>query len=202
MAAHRHKCSVHAYVLMSNHVHLLVTPEASGAVAAMMQDLGRRYVRIFNDLYERTGTLWEGRYKASMIDSECYFLLCQCYIELNPVRAGMVANPADYRWSSHRHYAYGFNSPVLSHHSIVQQLANDDVSRREAYLDLFKVPLDPAVIDLIRSTTNKGWPIGSEEFVRRVEAALGRPAKPPKRGRPHKEPEESEGQREQQKMLI
>jgi putative transposase len=187
---------------MSNHVHLLVTPDASGAVAAMMQDLGRRYVRIFNDMYERTGTLWEGRYKASMIDTERYFLLCQRYIELNPVRASMVANPADYRWSSHRHYVDGFSNSLLTHHSIIDGLASEEASRREAYLDLFKVPLDPAVVDLIRSATNKGWPLGSEQFVQRVEAALGRPARPPKRGRPHKETEESEGQAEGQKMLI
>jgi putative transposase len=199
-AADRHKCAVHAYVLMSNHVHLLVTPQTGDAVASMMQDLGRRYVRIFNDLYARSGTLWEGRYKASMIDSERYFLTCQRYIELNPVRAGLAGSAADYRWSSHRHYVYGFSNPMLTPHSIMQSLATEDSARREAYLALFKEPLDPAVVDLIRSSTNKGWPIGSEDFVRRVEVALGRGARPPKRGRPRKQ---SEGpQADQQEMLI
>jgi len=172
---------------MPNHVHLLVTPEASGAVAAMMQDLGRRYVRIFNDLYGRTGTLWEGRYKACLIDTERYFLTCQRYIELNPVRARLTSNPADFRWSSHRHYVHGFANAVVTPHAIMRQLATDDAARREAYLALFKQPLDPAVIELIRSSTNKGWPLGSEPFIRQVEAALGRAARPPKRGRPPRE---------------
>src|SRR5438309_11554639 len=119
-AAARHRCSVHAYVLMPNHVHLLVTPTEPGAVAAMMQDLGRRYVRLFNDIHARTGTLWEGRYKAAMIDTERYFLICQRYIELNPVRAGMVTAPADYPWSSHRHYAYGTNNALVTPHLLVQ----------------------------------------------------------------------------------
>jgi putative transposase len=172
---------------MPNHVHLLVTPGSAGSLASMMQDLGRRYVRIFNDIHGRSGTLWEGRYKAAMIDTEPYFLTCQRYIELNPVRASLVANPADFRWSSHRHYVHGASNPLVTPHSITQRLANEDAARREAYLDLFKQPIEPAVIDLIRSRTNKGWPLGSEDFLQQVEAALGRGARPPKRGRPCKQ---------------
>ena len=193
-AAVRHDCAIHAYVLMPNHVHLLVAPNHAGAVASMMQDLGRRYVRIFNDVHGRSGTLWEGRYKAALIDSERYLLTCHRYVELNPVRAGLVRDPAEFRWSSHRHYALGANNPLLTRHEIFERLANDDLLRRAAYLELFKVPLEPAVIDLIRASTNKGWALGSEEFIQRVEAVLGRAVRPPKRGRPAKPVETTEAQ--------
>jgi putative transposase len=183
-AAGRHACAIHAYVLMPNHVHLLVTPAAPGSVAAMMQDVGRRYVRVFNDTHERTGTLWEGRYKAAMVDTERYLLTCQRYVELNPVRAHLVADPAQYRWSSHRHYILGTNNPLLTAHEVQLRLAIDDTERRAAYAALFREALDPDVIDLIRTTTNKGWVLGSEAFVQRVEEMLGRRARAPKRGRP------------------
>jgi putative transposase len=186
IAAGRHRCLIHAYVLMPNHAHLLTTPEQPGGVASMMQDLGRRYVRIFNDVHARTGTLWEGRYKAAMIDSERYFLICQRYIELNPVRAGMVTAPADYPWSSHRHYAYGTNNALVTPHLLVQSLAPGDAERREAYLALFREKLGPELINAIRSATNQGWAVGSEAFLQRVGAILGRAVRPPKRGRPKK----------------
>ena len=185
-AAARHRCAVHAYVLMPNHVHLLVTPTEPGAVAAMMQDLGRRYVRLFNDIHERTGTLWEGRYKAAMVDTERYFLTCQRYIELNPVRARLVDHPASFCWSTYRHYALGAKNPLVIAHELVLRLATGETARREAYTALFDEPLSAEALDKIRSCTNKGWAIGSEEFVRWIETALGRPAKAPRRGRPKK----------------
>ena len=185
-AATRHRCAIHAYVLMPNHVHLLVTPTEPGAVGAMMQDLGRRYVRIFNDIHQRTGTLWEGRYKAAMVDTERYFLICQRYIELNPVRAGLVDHPASFRWSTFRHYALGAKNLLVTAHELVLRLAIDETGRREAYTALFDEPLSAEALDKIRACTNKGWAIGSEEFVRWVERALGRPAKAPPRGRPKK----------------
>jgi putative transposase len=183
-AAARHRCAVHAYVLMPNHVHLLVTPTEGGAVGAMMQDLGRRYVRIFNDIHQRTGTLWEGRYKAAMVDTERYFLTCQRYIELNPVRAALVDHPASFRWSTYRHYALGAKNLLVSAHELVMRLAIDEATRREAYAALFDEPLSAEALDKIRCCTNKGWAIGSDEFVQWVEKALGRPAKAPPRGRP------------------
>ena len=185
-AAARHRCAVHAYVLMPNHVHLLVTPTEPGAVAAMMQDLGRRYVRLFNDIHERTGTLWEGRYKAAMVDTERYFLTCQRYIELNPVRARLVDHPASFCWSTYRHYALGAKNPLVIAHELVLRLATGETARREAYAALFDEPLSAEALDNIRSCTNKGWAIGTEEFVRWIETALGRPAKAPRRGRPKK----------------
>jgi putative transposase len=185
-AAARCDCAIHAYVLMPNHVHLLLTPAAPGSVSTMMQDLGRRYVRVFNDIHGRTGTLWEGRYKAALIDSERYFVVCQRYVELNPVRAGLTVHPAEFRWSSHRHYALGVNNPLVSVHSLITRLALDDTERRDAYSALFKEPLEAHVIEQIRAATNKGRVLGSEAFIKRVESASGRRASAPKRGRPPK----------------
>lgn len=110
-SAVRRGCEIHAYVLMTNHVHLLVTPSEAGAVGAMLQDVGRRYVRVINTLHNRTGTLWEGRFKSSLVDTETYLLSCHRYIELNPVRAGIVTHPAAYPWSSYQHYAAGKINP-------------------------------------------------------------------------------------------
>ena len=185
-AATRHGCAIHAYVLMPNHVHLLVTPGAAGCIAAMMQSIGRRYVRLFNDCHNRTGTLWEGRYKASLVDCERYFLTCQRYIELNPVRASIVEHAANYPWSSHRHYAFGACDALLTPHALFNALAEDETARRAAYRELFEECIAPDLLDQIRANTNRGWAFGSETFLCRVEAALGRAARPPKRGRPFK----------------
>lgn len=195
-AAARHQCAIHAYVLMSNHVHLLVTPSAVGAVAAMMQDVGRRYVRLFNMIHDRSGTLWEGRYKSSLIDSETYLLTCHRYIELNPVRAGLVGHPMHYPWSSHVHYALGERNPLITRHALFDQLAGD----RDAFVALFHTEIKPEVLDLIRTTANRGWALGPEAFLDRIESALGRIARPPKRGRPFKS--EKEIDRQTSEMLI
>jgi putative transposase len=168
---------------MPNHVHLLVTPREGEGVAMMMQELGRRYVRLFNDTYQRSGTLWEGRYKAAMIDSERYFLTCQRYVELNPVRAALVGDAADFPWSSPRHSAVGVRNRLVTPHEIFLSLGPEEAARRSAYAALFSDPIPAQEIERIREATNKGWPLGSEAFVKRVETALGRPARPPKRGR-------------------
>ena len=186
-ASDRHGCAVHAYVLMPNHVHLLVTPHSIGGVAATMQDVGRKYVRLFNETHERTGTLWEGRYKSSLVDTERYLLTCHRYIELNPVRARLADSPVHYRWSSHRHYALGARDPLITRHAIFDRLADDELERRNGFLALFREELDDATIERIRHTANRGWPLGSEEFLDRIEAALGRSARPPKRGPPFKD---------------
>jgi len=182
-AAGKHGCAIHAYVLMPNHVHLLVTPAARDGVSMMMQEVGRRYVRLFNDTYNRTGTLWEGRFKAAMIDSERYFLTCQRYVELNPVRAALVEKPEDYGWSSHRSCAFGVRNPLVTPHDTFTSLGHDDGARRAAYLALFTATIPVQEIERIREATNKGWPLGSQAFVQQIEAALGRPAQPSKRGR-------------------
>jgi putative transposase len=198
-AATRHRCAIHAYVLMPNHVHLLATPERFGGVAGMMQDVGRRYVRLFNDSYDRTGTLWEGRYKSSLIDSESYLLTCHRYIESNPVRAQLVPGPEQYPWSSHRHYARGSRDSLITRHSIFERLDATDVARRRAFVALFETPLDDETVERIRAAVRKGWALGSEDFLNQVEIRLGRSAKPPKRGRPFKQAGADE---ESQKMLI
>jgi putative transposase len=185
-AAARHRCAIHAYVLMSNHVHLLVTPTAVGAAAGMMQDLGRRYVRLFNEVHQRSGTLWEGRYKSSLIDSETYLLTCHRYIELNPVRAGLVKHPVQYRWSSHAHYALGAKNALVTRHAVFDGLGDDEAARRSTFAAQFSEPIGQALIERIRVTTNRGWPLGSDNFLDQIEAALGYSARPPKRGRPFK----------------
>lgn len=193
-AARRYHCAIHAYVLMANHVHLLVTPSVQGAVAGMMQDLGRRYVRLFNKRYERTGTLWEGRYKSCLIDSEAYLLTCHRYIELNPVRAGMVRDPLQYRWSSHAHYALGAASTLLTRHELLDRLAGS----MESFMAGFRDQIKPETLQRIRTATRKGWALGEDDFLNRVEGVLGRSVRPPKRGRPFKSKEE----RGQSEMLI
>lgn len=117
-AAARRGCDIHAYVLMGNHVHLLLTPQEAGATSAMLQDVGRRYVRVINNIHNRTGTLWEGRFRSSLIDSESYLVVCHQYIELNPVRAGMVGGPADYPWSSHLHYRGARTGSFITPHPL------------------------------------------------------------------------------------
>ncbi len=172
---------------MPNHVHLIATPNKVGAVAQMMQDLGRRYVRIFNDAHSRTGTLWEGRYKSSLIDSDAYLLTCHRYIELNPVRARLVDVAADYRWSSHRHYVFGERNPLITEQRLFDSLGDVESSRRAAFRNLFDQAIEAGSIERIRVHVNKGWALGSDSFLDEMERKLGRMLRPPKRGRPLKQ---------------
>ena len=132
-AARKHDCAIHAYVLMTNHVHLLVTPSTEHGLGKMVQMSGRYYVQYFNHQYRRTDTLWEGRYKASLIDSERYLLTCQRYIEMNPVRANMVGQPAEYPWSSYPVNAGGMLSDLVTHHELYLQLGATTAERQLAY---------------------------------------------------------------------
>lgn len=186
-AMSRHGCALHAYVLMTNHVHLLLTPLANDAVSLAMRDLGRCYVQQYvNKAYGRTGTLWEDRFKASLVDAEAYFLTCSRYIELNPVRAGMVSHPADYRWSSYRHHALGEPNSWLASHPLFRRLGASPQERRSAYEALFRDELGEEQLRTIRAAANAGWPIGGDHFKDQIEAALERTARPPRRGRPQK----------------
>jgi putative transposase len=169
---------VHAYVLMTNHVHLLVTPEAAESVPTTMQSLGRRYVRHVNAQYRRTGTLWEGRYRAAPIDSDNYFFSCCRYIELNPVRARMVDHPRHYRWSSYRAHAEGKDDPLAAFHPVFRRLGRTVEARQEAYRDLFKVKLAQDFVEAIRKATNGGWALGDERFRKQIAAAAKRRAAP------------------------
>jgi len=184
-AASRHDCAVHAYVLMTNHVHLLLTPGRPDAVSRTMQDVGRRYVQYVNSRYRRTGTLWEGRFKASMVDSEHYFLACCRYIELNPVRAAIAQAPEGYPWSSHRHYAMGEENGLLQEHEEYRRLGTTETARQSAYRALFsRTDETETCLREIRETVARGWPLGSERFKDQIAAALERAARPPRRGRP------------------
>jgi len=178
------ECKIHAYVLMTNHVHLLVSTDKAEAVGTMMKALGQRYVQYINKMYKRTGTLWEGRYRSCPTQAETYLLACQRYIELNPVRASMVNHPAEYRWSSYATNAQGADSAIVQPHAVYEALGLDATSRQAAYRELFRYQLDIGVVDVIRKATNGNYALGSALFVQQIEAALGRRVTAGKAGRP------------------
>jgi len=184
--AQKFGCAVHAYVLMSNHVHLLLTPQAPKAASTLMQSVGRRYVQHVNRLYGRSGTLWEGRFKASVVNAEEYLLTCYRYIELNPVRAGMVKRPEDYAWSSHGANALGTKSELLTDHPLYLRLGQTQEERLEAYRCLFRAQLNDEELDAIRKNVNQGLPLGGDRFRAKIEATLGRKLTSETRGRPKK----------------
>ena len=186
---------------MTNHVHLLVTPDHAESIPRFIIALGRRYVQYINTTYRRTGTLWDSRYKSSLIQAETYLISCQRYIELNPVRAAMVDDPAHYRWTSYRHNALGQSNPYLTAHALYLALDRDDETRRAAYRDLFRVQLDTKAIDDIRLALNQNQPLGNSRFHAKIEAVTGqrREAKP--RGRPRVQHDESAAHDEGQGKL-
>ncbi len=177
-------CAVHACVLMTNHVHLLVTPKEADGASLLMKHLGQRYVQYVNRAYGRSGTLWEGRFRSCLAESDGYVLACYRYIELNPVRAGMVAHPREYRWSSYRSNAEGKASELIMPHRQYLRLAKDPAERRAAYRALFRSELDPQVVRAIREATNGGYALGGKRFQAQIEAALGRRVTRGKAGRP------------------
>jgi putative transposase len=169
---------------MTNHVHLLVTPMSEHGVSHLMQDLGRKYVRYVNHTYRRSGTLWEGRYKSSLIDSEAYLLTCMRYIELNPLRANMVADPGEYRWSSYAANAQGQDNLLLTPHPVYKQLGVDPVSCQHAYHELFHNHMDHIAIHAIREALNQELVLGREDFKDRIEQMTKRQTRPGRSGRP------------------
>jgi putative transposase len=175
--AARFGCAIHAYVLMTNHVHLLLTPEKANSVALLMKNLGQRYVQYVNRVYRRSGTLWEGRFRSCLTQNDDYVLACYRYIELNPVRAAMVRHPRDYRWSSYSGNAEGKNDPLLTPHEQFLRLGRSDPARRESYRALFKAHLDEPLVDQIRQATNGNHALGNARFQEEIEAALGPRAK-------------------------
>jgi putative transposase len=199
VALDAHEVDLHAWVLMSNHVHLLATPRADTAVSGMMQMLGRRYVRWFNDRHERTGTLWEGRFRASPVDTDAYLLACMRYIELNPLRACMVRHPGEYRWSSFAANALGLPDPLVTPHPVYLALRSTRRDRIAAYRRLCGEPLGEDLLAAIREAADSGLVLGSEHFKDRIEAATALPARRRKNGRPRGAAPEATGEREQQK---
>ena len=178
---------MHAYVLMTNHVHLLMTPTRAGQVAHVMQSLGRRYVRYVNDRYRRTGTLWEGRYKACLVQSNEYLMRCYRYIELNPVRARMVAAPADYAWSSFHRNANLVEDSLVRPHPVYMALGGDAEERATTYRDFVRDAATEEEIEEIRLYLQRQYASGSARFREFVEAQLRRRAGPAKIGRPAKD---------------
>ena len=191
-AARHHGCAVHAYVLMTNHVHLLLTPAAAEGPSRLMQWLGVRYVRHVNTTYQRSGTLWEGRFRAAPIESESHLLACYRYIELNPVRGHMVAGPGDYPWSSYCAHTEGVADPVVTDHALYEALGATAAERQAAYRTLFREVPDEAWIAELRAATNGGWALGSARF--KAQIAAGRRATPLPRGRPQDEDDTEDGE--------
>lgn len=184
--AQAHNVAIHAFVLMLNHVHLLLTPADGMAMSRMMQALGRRYVLWFNRRHARTGTLWEGRFRASVVESERYLFACSRYIEMNPVRAGLVADPADYRWSSFAHHVGLRPEPLISEHPLVWSLGNTPYERQAAYRRLFDQPFEASETQRIRSAIQGGWAIGDAQFASMIGDLAQRRALPSQSGRPRK----------------
>ncbi len=178
----KHNCKLHAYVLMTNHVHLLMTPKDNYSIGAVMQYVGRTYVRYFNDLYQRTGTLWEGRYKSAVIDSEHYLLTCYCYIEQNPLRAGMVKDINQYPWSSYHYNTKASNDDLIQPHDIYLLLGSNDKERCINYQSIFTQTIPEKTIKMIRDLTNKSFVLGNDKFISQIEAHLKRRIKPKTRG--------------------
>ena len=184
----KYHCQLYAFVLMTNHVHLLVNSDKAGGVSGLMQYIGRRYVRYINAKYQRTGTLFEGRFKSSLIDSERYLLTCMRYIELNPVRAGLVSKPREYYWSSYRHHVAEQPLEWLTNPPEYQALAATPVLRAAAYSELFKQVLQSVELENIRDHLNKNCALGQDKFLKQIEAVSGRRADIVKQGRPRKAP--------------
>lgn len=178
------ECEVHTYVLMTNHVHLLVTPKHETELAELMKCLGQRYVQYINRKYKRSRTLWEGRFKSCITDGAKYVLACYRYIELNPVRAGMVNHPGEYSWSSYGLNAQGESNDLVTPHEIYLALGACRQLRKQAYRSLFKSEMSDELIDCIRVSTNGNYALGSTKFKEQIEAMLGRRVCPGKPGRP------------------
>jgi putative transposase len=188
-AASRFGLMIHGWVFMTNHIHLLVTPETDDSLSKAMQFLGRRYVRYFNQTYERTGTLFEGRFKSCLVQQSDYFLVCLRYIELNPVRARMVEDPADYRWSSYSANAFGRPAKIWTPHPLYLGLGESDSERQARYRSLFESRIEGKLISDIRQAVNRGLAFGSERFGQEIEDLGGRRQRQLKRGpKPRREP--------------
>lgn len=189
-------CSVdiHAYVLMTNHVHLLATPRVDPqAVSAMMKRIGQGYVQRFNRRYRRTGTLFEGRFRSCLVGETRYLLACHAYIELNPVRAGMVGHPGEYRWSSYAGNAQGRPDPIITPHAVIHDLGHTPTQRQAGYRELFRQHLAEGLVDEIRQVTHSGLVLGTPHFQQQVAELLGRRTVRGTPGRkPRRPPEDAE----------
>lgn len=175
---------IHAWVFMTNHTHLLATPTTNNGISKLMQALGRRYVRYFNRRHDRTGTLWEGRFRSNLVQTTNYLLTCYRYIEMNPVRAHMVDDPSQYPWSSYRCNALGKDSALCTPHAEYLILGRSKAERLRLYRELFKKHIRTDLLDEIRTAVNSGLALGDHDFKRELEQSLGRRVTPANIGRP------------------
>jgi putative transposase len=176
---------------MPNHVHLLVSPSTEDGISLLMRHLGSRYVHYVNRVYQRTGTLWEGRFRSSLIGGERYLLACHHHIESNPVQERLVAGPADYEWSSYRHHADGREDPLIQNHRIYLELGANDRERQRAYRERFRNLIDGEERAEIRRAINGGLVLGEDHFKDEIERVVARRVRPGKSGRPRKRSEET-----------
>ncbi len=183
-AATRYECAVHAYVLMTNYIHILATPKDKHGISLMIQYIGRRYVPYINASYGTSGTIWEGRYKASLIHDEQYLLTCMRYIELNPIRADMTKSPGHYRWSSYRSNAQGKEDKLLTAHPLHLSLGKTNASRLEGYKALFKSHIDEEDLKDIRAAWQTGTSLGNDYFKENIERKLNGKVGQARRGWP------------------
>ncbi len=182
-AAQRWDVAIHAWVFMSNHVHILMTPAHEGGISRLMHQLGSNYVRYFNQRTGRSGTLWEGRFRSCLVQDDEYLLQCHRYIELNPVRAGMVEHPAEYPWSSYRSNADGVPSNLLTPHPTYLELGNE-LTRRQRYRSMFETQDAKQKDEWIRETTRAGFALGNQDFRQAMERITGQRLHPGHPGRP------------------
>ena len=185
-ALEKYHCELHAYVLMTNHVHLLVTTHKDDGISRLMQSIGRRYVQYINYTYRRTGTLWEGRFKSSLVDADNYLLTCQRYIELNPVRAAMVDSPDQYQWSSYRHNAFGVRNELITAHALYTQLGSTNEFRQQQYRELFRNQMSNDTLHDIRESLSTCTILGNDHFKEQIGKMLKKSVRSVHVGRPRK----------------
>jgi len=183
-ASRRFGVAIHAYALMPQAVQLLATPGEAEGLGRMMQWIGRHYVPYFNRKHGRTGTLWSGRYKATVLDANQYLLPISIFVERMPAAQGLVEDPAQYRWSSCAHHANGVPDTVVSNHPLYWSLGNTPFDREGAYRDLLDKALTNDMVELMLAATEKAWAIGPKAFVDKLEKQMRRPVAPRPRGRP------------------
>jgi putative transposase len=179
-----YECSLHAYALMTTHVHLLLTPKRAELIPRLLMSVGRRYVQYINHTYKRSGALWDSRYKSSLIHADSYLITCMRYIELNPVRAAIVDDPAHYRWTSYRHNGLGQADSRITEHALYRSLGATGKERLAAYRALIRHALDQEAIDNIRLAVNQNQPLGTSRFYAKIERLTGERREARPRGRP------------------
>ncbi|MFD2111768.1 transposase [Thiorhodococcus fuscus] len=182
VAAQKFECDIHAYVLMPNHFHVLLTPHVENGIGKLMQYVGRYYVQYFNNRYDRTGTLWEGRYRATLVDPKGYLQAISHYVEANPVRAGLVEHPSEYGWSSYAANATGADDGLVTPHYEYERLGRSAKARREQYAKAAETPASETLLKEVRDATNKAWVLGTPAFCSEIEGVLNRRAQPRPRG--------------------